>query len=173
MISRRWRRFTQMNSGFIRVQRRNLRTNMNADPQTYAIIGAAMEVHRELGHGFIEAVYQEALAMELTVREIPFRREVPLPVKYKKQSLACTYKADFICFEEILVELKAIEKLGDAEKSQVINYLNATRFTRALLFNFGSPSLEYQRMVLNHPDILAVNLQPNKNLRSSAPSAGI
>lgn len=126
-----------------------------------------MEVHRELGHGFLEAVYQEALAVELKAREIPFQREVPLQIKYKGQLLVCTYKADFICFGEILVELKAIEKLGDADKSQVINYLNAVKFTWALLFNFGSPSLEYQRLVLNHPDNRIINL------RSSAQSAGL
>ena len=143
---------------------------MNSDPQTYAIIGAAMEVHRELGHGFLEAVYQEALAVELTARQIPFHREAPLQVKYKGQPPACAYKADFICFGEILIELKAIERLGDPEKSQVINYLHATKFTRALLFNFGSPSLEYQRMVLNHPDN---QISPNKNLRPSAQSAGL
>lgn len=141
---------------------------MNSDPQTYAIIGAAMEVHRELGHGFLEAVYQEALAVELNVRKINFQREAPLQVKYKNQPLACVYKADFICFDEILVELKAIEHLGNPEKAQVINYLNATKFTRALLVNFGSPSLEYQRMVLNH-----LENQTSKNLRSSAESAGI
>jgi GxxExxY protein len=111
---------------------------MNSDPQTYAIIGAAIEVHRELGHGFLEAVYQEALAVELTSREITFQREAPLQVRYKDQLLVCAYKADFICFGEILVELKAIEHLGNPEKAQVINYLNATRFTRALLFNFGA-----------------------------------
>ena len=147
--------------------------NMNTDAQTYAIIGAAMEAHRELGHGFLEAVYQEALAVELAARGIPFQREVPLRVKYKNQLLACTYKADFICFGEILVELKAIEMLGDADKSQVINYLNAVKFTRALLFNFGSPSLEHQRIVLNYPDQQVSNFQSMKILRSSAQSAGI
>jgi len=141
---------------------------MNSDPQTYAIIGAAMEVHRELGHGFLEAVYQEALALELTSRKVAFQREVSLQVRYKNQPLACAYKADFICFGEILVELKAVEHVGDPEKSQVINYLNATKITRALLINFGSPSLEYQRMVLNHPEN-----KTSKNLRSSAESAGI
>ena len=89
--------------------------------------------------------------MEMAARQIPFQREVPIQVKYKNQSLACAYKADFVCYNSILVELKAIEQLGNPEKAQVINYLNATKFTRALLFNFGSPSLEYQRMVLNHP----------------------
>lgn len=143
---------------------------MNTDPQTYAIIGAAMEVHRDLGHGFLEAVYQEALTLELGSQNISFRREVPLQVKYKNQPLACAYKADFICYGEILVELKAIERLGNLEKSQVLNYLNATKFTRALLFNFGSPSLEYQRLVLNHPE---TTLNPQKNLRSSAQSAGL
>jgi GxxExxY protein len=141
---------------------------MNSDPQTYSIIGAAMEVHRELGHGFLEAVYQEALAVELASRKISFQREVPLQVKYKNQPLIRGYKADFICLGEILVELKAIEHLGDSEKAQVINYLNATKFTRALLINFGSPSLEYQRIVLNHPEHEAL-----VNLRSSAKSAGI
>jgi GxxExxY protein len=141
---------------------------MNSDPQTYAIIGAAMEAHRELGHGFLESVYQEALAVELTLRQIPFQREAPIQVKYKNQPLACAYRADFICFGEILVELKAIEHLGGPEKAQVINYLNATKLTRALLINFGSPSLEYQRMVLNHPENPA-----SKNLRPSAESAGI
>ncbi len=125
-------------------------------------------VHRELGHGFLEAVYQEALALELTARKVTFQREVSLQVRYKNQPLACAYKADFICFGEILVELKAVEHVGDPEKSQVINYLNATKITRALLINFGSPSLEYQRMVLNHPEN-----KTSKNLRSSAESAGI
>jgi len=142
--------------------------NMNSDPQTYAIIGAAMEVHRELGHGFLEAVYQEALSVELAFQKISFQREAPLQVKYKNQPLACAYKADFICFDEILVELKAIEHLGNPEKAQFINYLNATKFTCALLINFGSPSLEYQRMVLSHP-----KNQASENLRSPVESAGI
>ncbi len=111
--------------------------------------------------------------MELTGRQIPFQREVPLQVRYKKQALACGYKADFICYGEILVELKAIEHLGNTEKAQVINYLNATKFTRAWLFNFGSSSLEYQRMVLNHLDGLNENFPPSKNLRPSAQSAGL
>ena len=149
---------------------------MNTDPETYSIIGAAMEVHRELGHGFLEAVYQEALALELTAQKIPFKREAPVSVRYKHQPLACAYRADFICYESILVELKAIEHLGSVEKSQVINYLNATKLNRALLFNFGSPRLEYERLVLNYQQTGApladLNLQSGKNLRSSAPSAG-
>jgi len=125
---------------------------MQRDPQTYAIIGAAMEVHRELGHGFLEPVYQEALALELEIRGVPFQHEVPLTIRYKGHILACKYRADFICYEStLLIELKAIEKLSSVEISQVINYLHATSITRALLLNFGAPSLQYERLVLNHP----------------------
>jgi GxxExxY protein len=146
---------------------------MNTDPETYAIIGAAMEVHRELGHGFLEAVYHEALAIEMIARKIPFQREAPVSVKYKNQPLACGYRADFICFGSILIELKAIEHLGNAENAQVINYLNATKLKRALLFNFGSPRLEYERLVLNYQQsddagLSSINLQFGKNLRTSA-----
>jgi len=159
------------------ISQMNADKQTKTDPQTYAIIGAAMDVHRELGHGFLEAVYQEALALELAARQIPFQREAPLQIQYKGQFLACGYKADFICYGSILVELKAIERLGDPERAQVLNYLNATKLTRALLFNFGSPSLEYQRLVLNHPDnlknIAEVNLQAGNNPRKSASSAGI
>jgi GxxExxY protein len=117
------------------------------DQQTYDIIGAALEVHHVLGHGFLEAVYQHALAEELTLRKIPFRREVNLPVNYKGRELDCSYQADFICYDEIVVELKAIEELTGKDQSQVINYLKATGMQRGLLFNFGSMKLEYQRLV--------------------------
>ncbi len=108
-----------------------------------------MEVHRELGHGFLEAVYQEAMAIELTARKIPFQREVPLPVSYKGQKLACSYRADFVCYENVLVELKAISQLTGADEAQVINEMKATGMQRALLINFGAPSLEYKRRVFN------------------------
>ena len=119
------------------------------DPQTYAVIGAAMEVHSQLGHGFLEAVYQEALAVELSSRAIPSRREVAIPVRYKETVLSCGYKADFLCYGELVVELKALDKLSNNEMSQVVNYLKATGLTRALLINFGSPHLEYKRIVLS------------------------
>jgi GxxExxY protein len=118
------------------------------DTQTYAIIGAAMEVHRALGPGFLEAVYHEALVVEFTMRDIPFAREVELPILYRGRPLACTYRADFLCFNEIIVELKALEKLSGTERSQVLNYLKATQLHRALLINFGTSSLIHERIVL-------------------------
>ena len=120
------------------------------DQQTYAILGAAMEVHRQLGYGFLEQVYQEALARELDLRSIPFQREVELQVIYKGHALNCSYRADFICYGEILVELKAIGALSGIEEAQVLNYMRVTGHQRALLINFGAPSLQYKRMVFNY-----------------------
>ncbi len=118
------------------------------DPQTYAIIGAAMEVHRVLGCGFLEPVYQEALAKEFLLRGIPFRRELELAITYKGDLLAVKYKPDFICYDAVIVELMALDKLGGKEKAQVINYLKATRYERGLLLNFGTARLEYERLIL-------------------------
>jgi GxxExxY protein len=119
------------------------------DPQTYAILGACMEVHKTLGPGFLEAVYQEALAVELTTHGIPFARETDLPVLYKDRPLPCSYKADFVCHEAIIVELKAVARLTTVEHAQVINYLKATGLKRGLLVNFGAPRLEYKRFVFS------------------------
>ncbi|PIQ96123.1 MAG: GxxExxY protein [Nitrospinae bacterium CG11_big_fil_rev_8_21_14_0_20_56_8] len=127
---------------------------MKRDEQTYAIIGAAMEVHKTLGHGFLEAVYQEALAVEFTERAIPFRREVELPVRYKGIRLNTAYRADFVCYEEIIVELKALDNLTGRERAQVLNYLKAGGLSRALLFNFGGSSLQHERLVHDYPDPL-------------------
>lgn len=122
---------------------------MKSDEQTFAIIGAAMAVHRELGHGFLEAVYQEALAIEFTDRGIPFAREVELPILFRGQRLNTGYRADFLCFDDIIIELKALDKLATREESQVINYLKASGKARGLLLNFGGRSLEQKRLVLN------------------------
>jgi GxxExxY protein len=121
------------------------------DPETHAIIGAAMAAHRELGPGFLEVVYQEALAVELGERQIPFKREVKLPVRYHGQLLACEYRVDFICYDQVIVELKATSGLTEIDYAQVVNYLKASRFTRALLFNFGTRSLQYKRFIQSHP----------------------
>jgi len=119
------------------------------DPQTRAIIGAAMEVHRQLGPGFLEAVYQEALAIELADRRTPFQREQELPIDYKGRRLPCKYRADFVCYEDIIVELKALQLLSGTEEAQLLNYLKATSLERGLLLNFGRPSLEFKRLVFS------------------------
>ncbi|MDT0617033.1 GxxExxY protein [Salinisphaera sp. P385] len=119
------------------------------DPQTYAILGAAMEVHRVLGPGFLEAVYQEAMALEFEARDIPCQQECRLDIRYKGQPLACSYRADFICYNEVIVEIKAIERITRNEQAQVINYLQATGAERALLINFGESSLQHRRLVLS------------------------
>ena len=119
------------------------------DPQTRAIIGAAMEVHRQLGPGFLEAVYQEALAIELADRGIPFQRECELPIDYKARRLSCKYRADFVCYGDIITELKATQGLTGNDEAQVLHYLKATKLVRGLLFNFGRPSLEFRRFVFS------------------------
>jgi GxxExxY protein len=117
------------------------------DPQTFAIIGAAMEIHRQLGHGFLEAVYQEAATVEFPLKNIPAEREVLLPIRYKEIVLPTRYRADFVCFAEIIVEFKAQAQLTNSDEAQVLNYLKATGFHRGLLINFGTPSLQYKRLV--------------------------
>lgn len=119
------------------------------DPRTYAVIGAAMEVHRILGHGYLEAVYQEALAVELEDRKIPFHREVPLKIVYKNRLLNALYRPDFMCFGTLVVELKALVRIGGDEEAQLINYLKGTRQEVGLLLNFGSRSLEFRRFVFS------------------------
>ena len=107
------------------------------DPQTYNIIGAAMEV------------YQEALAKEFTKRDIPFQKEVQLTIFYKGEPLNCTYRADFVCYENIIVELKALDNLSGNEESQIIHYLKVTGFQRGLLINFGASAIQFKRFVYN------------------------
>jgi len=125
------------------------KNNTTKDPRTYAIIGAAMEVHRELGCGFLEAVYQQALALEFDARRLAFAREVELPVEYKGRRLHTSYRADFICYGSVIVEVKALSALSGTQKSQIINYLKAAGFEVGLLLNFGALSLEYRRFVFS------------------------
>jgi len=119
-----------------------------SDPRTYAIIGAAMEVHRLLGGGFLEPVYQEALEIELAKRSIPFLPQREFRVTYKGYELDAYYKPDLICFDEVVVELKALRRLSSTEEAQLLNYLKVTGLSVGLLLNFGSPSLEQRRFIL-------------------------
>ena len=117
------------------------------DPQTHAIIGAAMEVHRQMGHRFSEGVYQEALALEFAERDIVFRREAALKIRCKGRVLRCEYVADFLCFDAVVVEPKAVGALVSEHRARVINELKATGYRVGLPMNFGAPSLEYLRFV--------------------------
>ena len=119
------------------------------DQRTYKIIGAAIEVHKELGCGFLEAVYQEALGREFAIQDIPFKAQPIIQIRYKGQPLNKTYQPDFVCYEEIIVEIKAISSLSGVEEAQLINYLKATGLKVGLLVNFGAKSLEYKRLVYN------------------------
>ena len=117
------------------------------DPETYAIIGAAMEVHRVLGCGFAETAYQEALAIELQLRGIPYRKEAAIEIDYKGRRLNTSFRADFICFNRVVVEIKALPAIGSIEVAQLMNYLKASGLPVGLLVNFGARSLESKRMV--------------------------
>ncbi|MBC7227479.1 MAG: GxxExxY protein [Thermoflexales bacterium] len=114
---------------------------------TRAIIGAAMEVHRTLGHGFLEAVYEAALARELDLRGIPYERQKRLRVIYKSEIVG-EYVADFVVDGKVVAELKATKGLTEADEAQLLNYLKATGLRVGLLLNFGTPSLEHRRRVL-------------------------
>ena len=117
--------------------------------EVYAIVGAAMDVYYQLGRGFLEPVYQEALGIEFHRRRIPFEPQQEIVILYKGEALKKKYEADFICYGKIIIELKALEGLGGREVGQLLNYMKATRFNVGLLINFGSPvRLEWHRYVL-------------------------
>ena len=119
------------------------------DQRTYKIIGAALEVHKELGCGFLEAVYQEALEKEFNTQEIPYKSQPVVEIFYKGKTLNKVYQPDFVCYEAVILEIKAISILSGVEEAQIINYLKATGLKIGLLLNFGSSSLEYKRFVYN------------------------
>ena len=116
------------------------------DPRTYEIIGAAMEVHRELGPGLAEPVYHAALTNEFLRRNIPFAREVPMRVEYRGDRLEVKYCADFVCYDEIIVELKAIPKITGREYAQVRNYLHVSDKELGMILNFGCKKLDHRRV---------------------------
>lgn len=116
--------------------------------EVYAVIGAAVDVHRELGSGFLEPVYQECLEIELARRNVPYEAQKSLSIYYKGALLKKEYVADLVCYEQIVVELKALDRLAGKEEAQILNYLKATGLQVGLLVNFGSPGkLEWKRFV--------------------------
>ena len=122
-------------------------TDLIYKEESYRIIGACFEVHKILGNGFLEAVYQEALEIEFKVQNIPYEREKTLTIQYKNNILNKKYIADFVCFDKIILELKAFSELASEHESQVLNYLKSTGFKLGLLVNFGESSLTFKRLV--------------------------
>jgi GxxExxY protein len=120
---------------------------LNKD-KTYKIIGTAMEVHAVLGPGFLEPIYQEAFEIELQKREIPHMAQKPIRIYYKDIELTKLYIADFLCYQDILVEIKALSELNSGHEAQLLNYLKATKIKVGLLINFGTPQLQFKRLVL-------------------------
>ena len=118
--------------------------------ESYAIMGAAFAVYAEMGCGFYEAVYQQCLVIEFTERGIPYEREVRLEIRYHGHVLEVGYRTDFLCYNRILVELKALSKLASDHRAQVLNALHASQSRLGLLLNFGHyPGLEYERFVID------------------------
>ena len=116
--------------------------------EVYSVVGAAIEVHRELGPGFLESIYQEAMEIELRASAVPFVAQHPISVRYKGLALKKQYFADLVCFEQIIVEIKALPHLSGTEIAQVLNYLKGTGFPIGILINFGSHGkLEWKRLV--------------------------
>jgi GxxExxY protein len=119
------------------------------ESETYALRGAIFEVHNQLGSGFLEAVYQESLEHELTLRRIPFLSQPELQIVYKSHQLRQTYRPDFICYDKIIVELKAVKELTPIHTAQMVNYLKATSLRVGLLVNFSaSPTVHIERIAV-------------------------
>lgn len=124
--------------------------------ETYRILGACFEVYKDKGSGFLEPVYQECLEIELRLRGVPFDPQKPMRLEYKGDVLQRTYEPDFVCFGDIIVEIKAVPHLIDEHRAQLLNYMNVARAEVGLLVNFGHhPLLEHQRFVLGHGPVRA------------------
>jgi len=120
------------------------------EKESYAILGACFEVYKEKGCGFLEPVFQECLEIELALQGIPFFSQPLLPLAYKGRTLKQTFRPDFVCFDKIIVELKAVSALADEHRAQILNYLNTSGHKLGLLVNFGHyPDVEHERFVLN------------------------
>lgn len=133
-----------------------MKTNLKSENllyknEVFQIIGAGFEVYNELGNGFLEKVYEDALKIEFSRRGLSFKSQVQLPIKYKGVFLERNYQADFILFDKIIVELKATSHLTNTEDAQLLNYLKASGFKLGLLLNFGHPQkMEWKRKILSH-----------------------
>jgi GxxExxY protein len=124
-------------------------TQLMYQEETFAVLGTAIEVHKELGAGFLEGVYQEALEIELADRKIPFEPRKGLAIRYKGKPLRKVYEADVVCFEKTIVEMKALDRLSGKEEAQILHYLKASGMKVGLLINFGSHGrLEWRRFIL-------------------------
>ena len=129
--------------------KQDMNTKLIHPEETYAILGACFNVYNEKGCGFTEDIYQECLEMELADQRVPFVAQRELPLSYKGRPLKRKFRVDFLCFDTVILEIKAVSILTDEHRSQVLNYLNATSCPVALLVNFGShPKVEYERIVL-------------------------
>lgn len=126
----------------------NIRKDLLYKEECYQIIGACMAVHRELGCGFLETVYQEALSIEFDKQMIPYEKEKIWYITYNGVQLKQCYKTDFICYDKIVLELKATKALCPEHQAQIINYLKVTGLRMGLLINFGATSLQYERFLM-------------------------
>lgn len=132
---------------FTQIQYPKFQSDLLYKDEVYSIIGAAFEVHRVLGSGFLEPVYQEALAFEFSNKKIPYQQQKELEIYYKEHRLTKKYIADFVIFEKIICEIKSEIHLTVIDEAQVINYLKATGFQLGLLINFGSKQMEWKRYI--------------------------
>ena len=134
---------------FLNCQTSEEKMNLIYKDESYRIIGAAMKVYNILGQGFVERVYQEALQKEFDYSLIPYAREKEIDIYYNESILDIKFRPDFICYDTIIVELKAVKNIEDIHRAQLLNYLKATKFHLGFLFNFGSiGELQYERRVL-------------------------
>ena len=115
--------------------------------ESFAVIGACMKVHRSLGAGFLETVYEEALEKEFHIQKIPFKRQVKLSLYYNQELMKKQFRANFVCYDTIVIEIKAVSQIPFTFYAQLTNYLKCTNMELGMLINFGTPSLTYKRMI--------------------------